>query len=285
MAKSLPPLTWFRSFEAAARHLSFTAAAYEIGLTQSAVSQQIKALESRLGAALFLRKARALSLTDEGRKLLPQVEAALAQLSAATAHFDAAPARDLLTIAASVSVTQWLIAPALPSFTAAHPGVRIRFLSAIWPDDFKTALADVEIRFGSRKQVGDDAVALEPSGLVAVKSVDLAGDLRDLPLIGSVGTSDTWSTWALAAGYPPLTPSIHADSYGMALHLAAQGNGVALVNAMLALHATRSGALGLAHPLRIPAHEGYFLSVPGTKPAAARFRDWLLSQLDDTVPA
>ena len=66
MAKSLPPLTWFRAFEAAARNLSFTAAADEIGMTQSAVSQHVKALESRLGVALFIRKARGLALTDDG---------------------------------------------------------------------------------------------------------------------------------------------------------------------------------------------------------------------------
>ena len=70
MAKSLPPLTWFRAFEAAARHLSFTAAANEIGMTQSAVSQQVKSLEMRLGVALFTRQARGLSLTDSKVVLL-----------------------------------------------------------------------------------------------------------------------------------------------------------------------------------------------------------------------
>ena len=91
MAKSLPPLPWFRSFEAAARSLSFTAAAQEIGLTQSAVSQQVKALETRLGVPLFVRRPRGLSLTDEGRKLLPQVAQALAGLAAAADSYGAPP--------------------------------------------------------------------------------------------------------------------------------------------------------------------------------------------------
>ena len=279
MAKSLPPLTWFRAFEAAARHLSFTAAAEEIGLTQSAVSQQIKALETRLGVALFLRKARGLALTDDGRKLLPQVGNALDSLTAATESFDTGPSRNLLTIAASVSVAQWLIAPLLRDFTSAHPGLRLRFLSAIWPDDFNTTLADVEIRFGSEKQVGAEAQPLRPNGLIALKSPELTGDLMHLPLIEAVGTSDGWRTWAEAAGMAPLTPGIFVDSYGMALHLAAQGNGVALVSELLARHALETGQVVRAHPATIPGAEGYFIATTSASPIAATFRDWLLSHL------
>ena len=87
MSKSLPPLTWFRAFEAASRHLNFTMAANEIGLTQSAVSQHVRSLETRLGVFLFVRKPRGLALTDEGRKLQPQVGAALELLGEATRDF------------------------------------------------------------------------------------------------------------------------------------------------------------------------------------------------------
>ena len=135
MAKSLPPLTWFRSFEAAARNLSFTAAAEEIGLTQSAVSQQVKSLELRLRVPLFVRQARGLMLTDDGRRLLPEISAALDALAGAANRFEAGPVENLLTVATSVSVAQWVIAPRLPDFTARHPNIRLRLLSAIWPDD------------------------------------------------------------------------------------------------------------------------------------------------------
>ena len=103
MTRSLPPLTWFRSFEATARTLSFTAAAEEVGLTQSAVSQQVKSLEQRLGVRLFIRKPRSLAMTDEGRKLLPQVAAALGTLAYATEAFDRQVDQNVLTIASSVS--------------------------------------------------------------------------------------------------------------------------------------------------------------------------------------
>ncbi|MEL7167084.1 MAG: LysR family transcriptional regulator [Pseudomonadota bacterium] len=278
MAKSLPPLTWFRAFEAAARHLSFTAAAEEIGLTQSAVSQQVKALETRLSVALFTRRARGLSLTDEGRKLLPQVGSALGVLSAATDAFDTGPAANLLTVAASISVTQWVIAPGLASFASQHPDIRIRFQSAIWPDDFNLTRADVEIRFGSETQVGRNAQRLVPDRLVAVKSARATGDLTTLPLIEAVGTSSGWKDWARKVAPVP-EPQLFADSYGMALHLAAQGNGVALVSQLLIRHAVASGAVTLAHPGAIDGNEGYFLSVDDANPQAVQFREWLLAQV------
>ncbi len=278
MAKSLPPLTWFRAFEAAARHLSFTAAANEIGLTQSAVSQQVKSLETRLRVSLFTRQARGLLLTDDGRRLLPQVGAALQTLSSATQDFDTGPQQDLLTVAASVSVTQWVITPYLPKFSTRHPNIRLRFLSAIWPDDFHSARADVEIRFGSEKQVGQNAQALTPSRLIALKSPSLPGLLEELPLIGAVGTTDNWSSWNEQHG-TDLRPTLFADSYGMALQLAAHGNGVALVSELLARHALGTGVLVHAHPGSIRSQDGYFLSVKEDSTSAREFRDWLLDQL------
>jgi len=278
MAKSLPPLTWFRSFEAAARHLSFTAAAEEIGLTQSAVSQQVKSLELRLRVPLFVRQARGLMLTDDGRRLLPEISAALDALAGAASRFEAGPVENLLTVATSVSVAQWVIAPRLPDFTARHPNIRLRLLSAIWPDDFHSARADVEIRFGSSKQAGRNAEPLQPNNLIALKSPALAGTLDTLPLIETVGTSSGWRAWSDKVG-GHRKPSLFADTYGMALQLAAHGNGVALVSAVLAGHAIQTGVVERAHSASIPSQEGYFLSIAEPSNAASQFRAWFLEQL------
>ncbi|MEO0390142.1 MAG: LysR family transcriptional regulator [Pseudomonadota bacterium] len=278
MAKSLPPLTWFRAFEAAARHLSFTAAADEIGLTQSAVSQHVKSLELRLRVTLFVRRARGLSLTDDGRRLLPQVGAALDKLAAATEVFDTGSPDHPLTVATSVSVAHWVISAHLHAFSARHPNVRVRFLSAIWPDDFHTARADVEIRFGSEKQVGNGAVLLTPNRLVPLKSPTLTGALEDLPLIEAVGTSGGWRAWRDRVG-PVRSPSIFADSFGMALQLAAHGNGAALVSELLATHAIQCGLLERAHDASISSQEGYYLSIDDRNPTAVDFRDWVLDTL------
>ncbi len=282
MAKSLPPLNWFRSFEAAARTLSSTAAANEIGLTQSAVSQQIRALESRLGVVLFARHARGLTLTDEGRKLLPQVEAALETLATATRPY--APARDSahITVAASLSVIEWVIAPALPAFHASHPGLSVRFVSTIWPDEFSVARADVEIRFGSQKQVGANATALGPDSLIVVSNS--TAPLADQPLIETVGTSNGWPAWAQASGMTLPDSTYFADSYGLALTLAAQGNGAALVSSVVARAALRSGQVTQAHPRAITGAEGYHLAVQRHAPETDGFAAWV-ADLVQSPPA
>ncbi len=109
---SLPPLEWIRVFEAAARLGSFTAAADELGITQAAVSQRIRKLEQRLGAQLFNRQARGVSLSTQGESWLPHVQGALAQLLNSTANLFEAPRRKV-TIAASSSVIELWIVPRL----------------------------------------------------------------------------------------------------------------------------------------------------------------------------
>lgn len=274
MQKPLPPLTWFRSFEAAARTLSFTAAAEEIGMTQSAVSQQVKSLEMRLGVPLFARKARGLALTDEGRRLLPHVGSAIATLTSATEPYARGMAPDLLTVATSVSVAQWVLSPRLAQFRQAHPDIRIRVLSAVWPDDFHTAQADVEIRFGSREQAGRGALALLPNRLIPLKSPALTGDPASFPLIETVGTSGGWKAWQAAYG-PIAEPAYYVDTYGLAMQMAADGNGVSLVSELLAKHAVETGVLEPAFAGAIAAVEGYFLRAHGTRPAADAFCAWL----------
>lgn len=281
MPRTLPPLTWFRTFEAAARTLSFTAAAEEIGMTQSAVSQQVKSLELRLGAALFVRKPRSLALTDEGRKLLPQVSASLRQLEQATEPFDRGAGASVLTVATSVSVAQWLISPRLAAFRAAHPEVQLRLVSAVWPDDFHASQADVEIRFGTAAQAGKDAMPLKPSGLVAVKSPRLAGRPETWPLIEAVGTSGGWKAWHAAHG-GRAAPALFADTYGLAMQLAADGNGVALVSELLARHAVERGVLEIAYEGAIEAAEGYYVSCKDRLPAADDFTRWLVGALSAT---
>ena len=277
MARALPPLTWFRAFEASARHLNFTAAADEVGLTQSAISQQVRSLEMRLGVQLFLRKPRGLALTDDGRKLLPKVGSALETLAAAAETFDAGPTRGLLTIATSVSIAQWIIAPGIEDFLAVHPGLRIRILSTIWPDDFKASIADVEIRFGSEKQVGAGATRLMPDSLIAVASPGLAGDLESQPLIEAVGTSEGWRSWAAHARYDGvLEPAIHVDSYGLALDLAMHGGGVALTSSLLAARWLAAGKIIRVHPAALPGTEGYYLAVNAGSGPAAAFGEWLV---------
>ncbi|MDD9978293.1 MAG: LysR family transcriptional regulator [Boseongicola sp.] len=283
MKRSLPPLNWFRAFEASGRRLSFTAAAEELGMTQSAVSQQIRALETRLQTALFMRHARGLTLTDEGRQLLPQIETALSSLAIATSKFDRPETNSDLTISASISISEWLVSPALQSFRAKYPDISIRFLTAIWPDEFANTEADIEVRFGSEKQVGRDALLIEPNRLVALKSPKISAGIHDCPLIEAVGTSRGWAEWGRAKGIEGLAASTFVDSYGLALRLAADGNGIALASAALAGHAISTGVLVPADPASIVGHEGYFLSVDQSNPTAMAFGEWILETVKTTT--
>jgi LysR family glycine cleavage system transcriptional activator len=276
MARALPPLNWFRSFEAAARHLNFTMAAEELSLTQSAVSQQVRLLELRLGVPLFVRKARGLAITDDGRRLLPQVGSALETLGAAAATFDAGPTEGLLTVAASVSVAQWVLAPRIGTFLATRPGLRIRIVSTIWPDELTSRITDAEIRFGSDKQVGRDAARLGPDALIAVARDPPAGALPDQVLIEAVGAASGWAAWGRAAGIEaPLSPTLFVDSHGLALTMAAEGQGVALTSSWLAAGALRSGAVRQVHGAELPSADGYFLAVNRTAGPAQDFARWL----------
>ncbi|GAB5448889.1 LysR family transcriptional regulator [Gymnodinialimonas sp.] len=286
MARALPPLTWFRSFEASARTLSFTAAADELGLTQSAISQQVRSLELRLGVALFVRKPRGLVLTDDGRKLMPKVSASLDQLATATAEFETVPTAGLLTVAASVSVVRWIIAPRLAEFTALRPDLRIRLLGTIWPDEFKAALADVEVRFGSDKQVGRGADRLGPDTLIVVAAAPLVKPLQTYPLIEAVGMAEGWRDWAKVSGVTKLPePSLFVDSHGAALDLAMGGAGVALTSSLLAAGALKDGSLVRVHGTSIPSAQGYHLAVTQPSPAARAFGDWVRGCVQESAPS
>ena len=286
MTRSLPPLTWFRAFESAARHLSFTTAAAELGLTQSAISQHVRSLELRFGAPLFTRKPRGLALTDAGRRLLPDVTEAMARLAAASASFDLGlQDKGLLTVATSVSFAQWFLAPGLPEFVKANPNLQVRLLSTIWPDDFIASTADVEIRFGAKELVGKNATSLGPDQLVVVAAPGYApkhatyDDLKALTLIQAVGSSDTWAHWAKQLGYPSAPKAtLLADSHGLAIDLACNRAGAALTSQLVAAPALALGRVVKICDAAVPANDGYFIAVNTRSEAPHKdaFRAWLI---------
>ncbi len=286
----LPPLAWFRAFECAARHLSFTAAAGELSLTQSAVSQHVRALERRLGDPLFVRKPRGLDLTDAGRRLLPYVSGAIGELTAATELFRPARREDLLTIATRDSFAQACLAPALPRFSAANPGLRIRFVSTLWADNDLSTEADLEIRLGTRELAGAGATRLFADRVLPVCAPGLlpgratVADLYARPLIQAVGSSDTWDAWAKAVSADPPPPvSWFVDSYGLALELARQGCGVALVSRFLAAADVRARTLRVPVDRSAAARETFYLARRAGRPdsPAHRFEQWLRAEMED----
>lgn len=293
MTKPSPPLGWLRTFECAGRHLSFTQAADELRMTQSAVSQQIRSLESRLGCQLFVRKHRSVALTDEGRRLLPDVTQAINQLHKATSAFAQPEGAGLLTVATSVSVAQWYLVPHLQKFTDRHPHARIRILTTVWPDEFSHTSADVHIRFGAKNNGSNPEKALGRNHLILVASPTLvkAGrsqrlnskNITQYRLIQAVGTSDTWVNCASRFDFDLTQPPvINVDSHGLAVDFAKAAAGIALTSELIALPALADGSLKQMHKKTITATDGYYISVSPnhSNPLAPLFADWLLNEVE-----
>lgn len=289
VSQTLPPLNWLRAFECAARHLSFTAAAGELSLTQSAVSQHVRSLELRLGTVLFVRKARGLALTNSGRQLLPSITGSLADLAAATAMFLPDRNDDSLKIACNWSFsTQWL-SSRLDRFIAGNPGCHIQIVSTLWPDDSQLSDLDVEIRYGARELVGDGAQLLRADEIFPVCTPQLAkkiasvDDLYKLPLIQTVGTADTWLSWSDSLGFDsPPAASCAVDSYTLTLELVLAGVGVGLISGFIADNKLNSGELVAPLECKVPAKDNHYLLVrqnDDSDSLASRFSDWIRIQI------
>src|ERR1700756_3428670 len=148
MTARLPSLNGLRAFEAAARLLSFTLAASELNVTQTAISHQIRRLEEELGIRLFIRKNRALALTPQARDYLPGVRAAFNDLRLATDRLLRKDEDNVLTISTLASLAaKWLL-PRLSTFQEAHPGIDVRITTSTSLVDFKGGDVDAAIRYG-----------------------------------------------------------------------------------------------------------------------------------------
>lgn len=200
---SLPPLNQLRAFEAAARHLSFTAAAHELNMTQSAVSQQIKSLEAHLGQPLFYRRPRALELTIMGLNYVPVVREAFQTLSRGTRMLMDGGTQHALHIEANVTFsTQWL-APRLPRLYARHPDLTLHITTSIWDQMQRTEEADIEFRF-LMSQDADPAAERITSDrfypLCAPGYRVTLDEIADHRLFYTTAMMCTWDMWAEGMG-------------------------------------------------------------------------------------
>lgn len=273
--EELPPLEWIRVFEAAARLGSFTAAAGELGLTQAAVSQRIRNLELRIGAQLFERRARGVTLSVPGEAWLPHVQSALSQLARSTSNLFAAPRRKI-SIAASGSVIELWIVPRLAVLRRALPHVQFSFETIQRLPDYALSEADLEIRFGDGGWQGVEASPLYAEELVPVAAPRLvAGAARwtDLPRIAVSGPRPGWRDWAIATGTAaPPVPLLRFDTFGQALLAAEAGAGVLLGSLPLCQGSLRAGRLVRLEEDSLGMEAGYWIVRPLDRPQFREFR-------------
>lgn len=290
--RRLPPLAAIRAFEAAARHENFTAAAAELGMTQAAVSYQVKALEERIGAPLFVREKGRARLTPLGQALQPQLAQAFDAIEAA---FAAQREEDegLLTLSTTHTFANTWLAWRLGAFQLAHPDLAVRLDTSNALVDLMGGDADAAIRAGDGQWPGLEAVKLmdidfspmcAPAFLARAqaelgRAVEPA-DLHDLPMI----TPDDpwWDRWFAAAGAGSRERAgkkgLRLDSQVSEGHAAMGGQGFVLLTPMFWQGDIAAGRL--VQPFAITAHHGfaYWLVFPTARarvPKIKRFREWI----------
>jgi len=287
----LPPLNWLRAFEASARALSFTSAAAELSMTQSAVSQQIKSLEGAMGRTLFLRRARGLELTDEGRGYLPTVQAAFAMLEEGTTVLQGRNDPDVLELQVNLSFALFWLTPRLGQFMDENPSVQLNLATAVWAEERPRNAASMQIVFGLGKKEGINGKRLTRDSIFPVCSPKLARHIKTLDdllaqrLFDLPGTAQSWSAWLKACpdGASRPLPAVHrASTWALSLDWAQRGLGVALAHETIAHDLLASGQLVRLFDFSIPLKESYYLIAPEgtrTRHAGRVFKDWLLREM------
>ncbi len=285
MSQDLPPLGWLRTFEAAARHLSFTGAARDLNMTQSAVSQQIKSLEYHLGKPLFHRRPRALELTETGITYLPVVREAFRTLTRGTRAVTGADADTVRVQCNLTFAVQWL-APRLARFRVAHPQVHLTLSTEIWEPREMAEGVDIEIRYSLRPADTVRAEVLHRDHYFPVCAPDFPVTLDTLaqqPLYDCTNLLCNWAAWAEDQGMDWPNPQVtYATTFTVSLALACAGAGLALGHDAITAHLIAKGDLIAPFAHRAPMQEAYYLILSPQadhSPGAQAFATWLRAEL------
>jgi LysR family glycine cleavage system transcriptional activator len=280
-----------RAFEAAARHLSFTNAAAELNVTQTAISHQIKRLEEELGIRLFVRQNRALTLTPEAKEYLPGIRAAFNDLRLATDRLKRRDNDHVLTVSTLASLAAKWLSPRLSAFQEAHPGIDVRITTSMGLVDFRSGDVDAAIRYGRGQWPGVRADWLMADQLFPVCSPALLSgdkplrspeDLAHHVLLHSINEDD-WRLWLTAAGLPADISKQHGVTFDlilMVVQAAIDGIGVAIGRTSYVQDDIAKGRLVVPFNITLPADAGFYLVSPAGKtdsPNLAAFRQWLIA--------
>lgn len=295
--RRLPPFAAVRVFEAAARHENFTNAAAELGMTQAAVSYQIKLLEERLGAPLFRREKRRVVLTEAGRRAAPQITRAFDAIDQA---FGAIRADDegVLTVSTSNTFANTWLVWRLGSFQMHHPEMAVRLSTSDALADFAGDEVDVAIRAGLGGWAGvhqELLVTIDFTPMCSAGFLRRHGPLApaDLLRVPQISPHDPWwPFWLREAGVDvpegPPRPGVRLDSQAHEGHAAMAGQGVAMLTPFFWRNDLAEGRL--VRPFEQVSTRGYayWLVYPEARRGVAkikRFREWLLAELARDLPS
>lgn len=275
-----PSIDGLRAFEAAARLGSFERAGDELAVTASAVSKRVAAVEELLGAPLFVRGARTLSLTAGGLEYLQQVSQALGLLAAMPQHRRAQQQLQKLRVTSPPTFARQILVPGLESFTAAHPEIELEVVLSIPYLDTATGESDIEVRNGQglpgQVLLNDRVLPMaSPALLARLPALNTPADLALAPLLRT--PLEPWAPWFKAAGlnWPEPSTGPKLVDLGLTLEAAVSGQGVALGRPSLARHWLESGALRPLFGISTEPTNPYVLTPHADSGAAPLFAAWL----------
>ncbi len=297
-----PSMPELHAFATAVRLGSFSRAAAELCVTQSAVSRAVARLELHYGMPLIKRNAHALSLTPVGRELLDAVREPLAAIEEVSARLRVLPSdRPLLLAVVPTFASVWLI-PRLRGFQDLHPGIKLNFVPYSKGEDFSGAAPDAAVLTGLGPEewpqcsadyvIGREMVPIcHPSRLQQRLAQGLwqrPGDLASEPLLYHTTAPGNWTQWLRAAhaGCTPPNLTTAFDQVSMLIQAVIADMGVALVQRCLVKDALQSGAVVVPFDLPITLQRGYFLCTPQDRrprPGFAEFRRWLLEAAQEDI--
>jgi len=295
--RNLPSLDLLRGFEAAARNLSFTKAAAELYVTQSAVSRQVKTIEDHLGVALFARSHRALRLTEAGHDLYRATAQALRELSDAARRIKERSAGRALTVTATIGFSSLWLIPRLTDFRYLHPEIDIRISANNKMLDLGREGIEVAIRYCEAKAAPEGALKLFGEMVLPVCSPKLVThkaplakpeDLRHHVLLHyerpeGITPWLSWTVWLETMQLGGLKPagSMRFSHYDQTIQAAIDGQGVALGTSPLVRQMIKQGRLIAPLEKKFESARAYYLVISAEAanlPEVKEFADWLMRQ-------
>ena len=294
----LPPFSWLRAFEATARLGSFTHAANDLFITQSAISQHIRNLEMHLNTRLFIRRSRGVELTDMGKAYLPAVQDSFQRLKTRTQDLFGGDDQSVLTVKAGVTFINQCLLPRLQAFRDAYPSIKLRILATVWPDSSMLNEPDIEIEI---KHLADSTnsegmlltdetwYAMASPTLIEALGTPEPHDLLNWPLIHLFGSQATWLAWFHSAKveYDEKPKSLGFDVGLLAVAAAAEGLGAVIASIHTAQPELESGRLKILNgPALVDCsnHRIYVSQEAASRPAARFFIEWMKKNIMQEIP-
>ncbi|MDR6715361.1 DNA-binding transcriptional LysR family regulator [Pseudomonas hunanensis] len=293
----IPSMTALLQFESVARLKSFTQAAKELGVTQAAVSKQVKVLEENVGAQLFHRLHRSIDLTHEGQALFAIISESLQRIATVFDTINHGGGRKEITLGATASFSQFQIMPRLAALQAQMPELQLRLATQMFTGDLRTQVTDLDVRYGNGKWVDGEAILLfdeeifpvcSPAWLARNAMPTTLDELARASLLEADSTSEGWMNWqgwfkALGLSTHKLHYALRCNLHANAVHAALHGHGIGLGWGRVVEHLLYSGELVRLRPFSVHPTDAYYVVIPHGHSATAE--DWaVIRWLQDRAP-